>query len=106
MGIDEDAIAFRKWQPVVESRLASLESGGTHSTITANVGLSPEFQKQLDDLKATIAAIPTGSDPEIATLKAKVTELEAAVASMNATLANVEAALAPLHAAAGSTPGG
>jgi hypothetical protein len=99
MGIDEDAIAFRQWKPSVEARLAALEAGGTQSTITANVAMSPEFQKELDDLKAALAAVPSpGPELEalktaVSTLGERLTAVEAQTTESSTVLAGVEAAL-------------
>jgi hypothetical protein len=82
MGIDEDAIAFRQWQPKVEARLAALESNPASAGPVLSSDLSAADRADIAALKGTISA-----------LEAQITALEAKVNDTSGVLAGVEAAL-------------
>ena len=80
MGLDEDAIQFRKWQPTVEQRLAALESRSSPPLAPREVAPAVDF----------------GS------VEASIRELQACVASQEARINEVTALLAGVEAALGT----
>ena len=70
--MDADLIRLRNWQAAIEARLAALEARPaiSQSTITANVGVSPELQQEFDSLRSTIS----GLTAQLMTVEAKAND--------------------------------
>lgn len=102
MGIDEDAIAFRKWQPSVEARLAALETRPVGVGASANVA---DMSANISDVTTALNSLITrvgGLEAEIVTLKAQVTDLEPRLIAVEAKATESSTVLAGVEAALGS----